>query len=69
MAIFFHKVMFPFQANRNQKLGRNKYKLAAVIVFGKLGMHVCIIIVLLFQRVVHSITSSNHLSHCGKCAV
>ena len=30
VAIFFHKVLFPFQANRFEKLGRNKYIFATV---------------------------------------
>lgn len=33
--VLFHKVMFPFQANRFEKLGRNKFILAAAIVLCK----------------------------------
>uniref|UniRef100_A0A1X7UE38 Uncharacterized protein n=1 Tax=Amphimedon queenslandica TaxID=400682 RepID=A0A1X7UE38_AMPQE len=32
VAIFFHKVLFPFQANRFEKLGRNKYIFATVTI-------------------------------------
>ena len=32
VAIFFHKVFFPFQANRFEKLGRDKYIFATVII-------------------------------------
>ncbi|XP_019860902.1 PREDICTED: uncharacterized protein LOC109589233 [Amphimedon queenslandica] len=32
VAIFFHKVLFPFQANRFEKLGRNKYIFATVSI-------------------------------------
>ena len=35
VAIFFHKVMFPFQADRIEKLGQNKYILAIVIISSK----------------------------------
>ena len=32
--IFFHKVAFPFHANRMKKMGQNKYVLTAVIILG-----------------------------------
>ena len=32
--IFFHKVAFPFHANRMKKMGQNKYVLAVVIIIG-----------------------------------
>ena len=35
VAIFFHKVMFPFQANRFEKMGRNKYIFATVTILCK----------------------------------
>ena len=34
ISIFFHKVAFPFHANRMTKMGQNKYVLAAVIIIG-----------------------------------
>ncbi|XP_019859821.1 PREDICTED: uncharacterized protein LOC109588072 isoform X3 [Amphimedon queenslandica] len=36
VAIFFHKVLFPFQANRFEKLGRNKYIFATVTILSLL---------------------------------
>ncbi|XP_019853194.1 PREDICTED: uncharacterized protein LOC109582731 [Amphimedon queenslandica] len=35
VAIFFHKVLFPFQANRFEKLGHNKYIFATVTILCK----------------------------------
>ncbi|XP_019850445.1 PREDICTED: uncharacterized protein LOC109581108 isoform X2 [Amphimedon queenslandica] len=55
VAIFFHKILFPFQANRFERLGRNKYILATVIVVSMLVPLPAVIVGLTVKKVQYNL--------------
>uniref|UniRef100_A0A1X7UEL9 FZ domain-containing protein n=1 Tax=Amphimedon queenslandica TaxID=400682 RepID=A0A1X7UEL9_AMPQE len=55
VAIFFYKVLFPFQANRFEKLGRNKYIFATVTILSLLLPLPAIIICLTVDKFKYNI--------------
>ncbi|XP_019853214.1 PREDICTED: uncharacterized protein LOC109582744 isoform X2 [Amphimedon queenslandica] len=55
VAIFFHKVLFPFQANRFEKLGHNKYIFATVTILSLLLPLPAIIICLTVDKFKYNI--------------
>ena len=70
VAIFFHKVLRPFQANRFEKMGYNKYILAVVIILcKKVFMWALIFCTFKSIRYISSITSCYRLSLCWKVQV